>query len=150
MTEAEKDEILNFLHRNPMGVISTVHKSDGAPESALVAFAETSDFKLIFQTLTAARKYVNLKTDPRVSFVIGWEIDKQHQITLQYEGSAMEIVNEDSDYQEYRKIFEQKKTPCTTDFLDNPKSRLFLIEPRWIGYSDYSSDVPRIIENTFD
>jgi nitroimidazol reductase NimA-like FMN-containing flavoprotein (pyridoxamine 5'-phosphate oxidase superfamily) len=91
MTESETLEILHFLNANPMGVISTIHKDTGTPESALIAFAETPIFELIFQTLNTSRKYLNLKQNPHISFVTGWEIDKPHQITFQYEGRAREI-----------------------------------------------------------
>jgi hypothetical protein len=149
MTESERIEVLGFLRKNPMGVLSTIHYLTAAPESALVAFAETPTFELIFQTLTTSRKYSNLALDSRVSFVTGWEIEKPQQITFQYEGLAKELDSTSSEYHRCRQIFEEKKTPCTAEFLNNPDSRLFIISPSWFGYSDYTKEIPRIIEHPF-
>lgn len=146
MTSEERAEILSFLHANPMGVLSTINADNASSESALVAFAETDDFELIFQTLNDARKYKNLKHEHRISFVTGWEVEKTKQITLQYEGVARELEIDSDEYRKCRAIFEAKKTPCTSEFLDNPKSRLFIVKPIWLSYSDYSGAIPRIIE----
>lgn len=149
MTPVEKEEILTFLHGNPMATISTIHHESGAPGSALIAFAETPDFEIIFQTLNDARKYANLKSDSRVSLVTGWKVEKREQITFQYEGNVRELENGSSEYKKYRTIFEEKKTPCTSEFLDNPKSRIFVVTPIWLSYSDYSQETPRIVEEYF-
>jgi pyridoxine/pyridoxamine 5'-phosphate oxidase len=149
MTEPEMIEVLDFLGKNPVGVISTIHKDIGTPESALVAFAETPTFEIIFQTLTTSRKYLNLKKSPCISFVTGWKIDKPNQITFQYEGSARELDINDAEYKKYRSAFEQKKTPCTVEFLDNPNSRLFVVSPVWFSYSNYTQENSRIIEQSF-
>lgn len=149
MSDSEKTEVLGFLRGNAMGVISTLHQDTGAPESAVIAFAETSDFQLIFQTFNTARKYKNIYADARISFVTGWETEKSRQITFQYEGLARELDSSTDEYEKYRTIFEQKETPCTSDFLNNPRSRLFVVSPIWFGYSDYRTDIPRVIEYTF-
>lgn len=149
MNGPEKQEILEFLKKNPMGTISTIHADTGAPESALIAFAETNELEIIFQTFYDARKYTNLKNDSRIAFVTGWEIEKINQITFQYEGFAQELKVGTNKYNEYRKIFEGKKTPCTIEFLDNPKSRIFLVTSTWFSYSDYTQEIPRIIEERF-
>jgi len=137
-------EILAFLHSNPMAVISTVHKNELAPEAALVAFCETDTFEFIFQTFNDARKYNNLQENPNVAFVVGWNIEKENQITFQYEGIVKELSGK--EYKKYRRIFEAKKTPCEAEWLDKEKSRLFMVKPKWFGYSDYTGDVPRITE----
>ena len=141
-------EILAFLHSNPMAVVSTIHKSVDAPESALVAFCETQDFEIIFQTFNNSRKYENLQHNSNVAFVIGWDIDKSNQRTLQYEGTAQELS--DMDYKKYRHLFETKDTPCKKQWLDKEESRLFIVKPTWIGYSDYTKEIPKITEKFFN
>lgn len=145
----EKQQVLNFLHVHLMAVISTIHYDKNAPEAALVAFCETEDFEIIFQTFNDARKYINLQHNPNVAFVVGWDIKKEKQITFQYEGIARELVTGTDEYKKCRIIFEAKKTPCTNEFLDQPKSRLFVCKPTWFGYSDYTQDTPYVIEQTF-
>ena len=132
-----------------MAVIATVHKEKIAPEAALVAFCETEDFEIIFQTFNDARKYANIKANPNVAFVVGWDIEKERQVTFQFEGIARELVEGTNEYKKYRAIFEDKNTPCTREFLDGPKSRMFVAKPTWFGYSDYTKDAPRVIEHSF-
>jgi hypothetical protein len=142
-------EILGFLHTHPMAVISTIHHDTHTPEAALVAFCETDDFEIIFQTFNDARKYTNIQHNPHVAFVVGWDVQKEKQITFQYEGIARELTIGTDEYKKYRTVFESKKTPCTREFLDQPKSRLFVCTPTWFGYSDYTQKTPRIIEQFF-
>ena len=143
----EKKTILSFLHRHPFAVIATVHRRKCAPEAALVAFCETENFELIFHTFCDTRKYENIRNNPRVAFVVGLG---EEQITFQHEGLARELQVGVGEYKKYRTLFDSKKTPCTREFLDDPKSRLFVCEPVWFGYSDYTRSVPRVVEHFFD
>jgi hypothetical protein len=59
---------------------------DGSPEAAVVGSAVTDALELVFDTLDSTRKAVNLRNDPRIAFVIGWD-DEQ---TVQLEGLADE------------------------------------------------------------
>lgn len=138
-------EIYSFLNQNPLGVISTLATGSSQPESALVAFAETKQLELIFQTFVDSRKYANLKSNPKVSFVTGWSLESY--VTLQYEGVAEEISAE--NLEEFKTIFKAKDTPCTDEFLNNPKCRFFLVKPTWIGYSDYTQAKPGVVELHF-
>ena len=122
-----------------------MHRSAQKPESALVAFAETDHLELIFETFDYSRKYLNLKHNPLVSFVVGWD-EKEH-ITLQYEGCAREAPPE--RIKEYQSILLSKKTPCTAEFLLHPRAKLFLVSPRWIGFSDYTQRPSEILEMNF-
>jgi uncharacterized pyridoxamine 5'-phosphate oxidase family protein len=149
MTPVEKEEILTFLSKNPLGVISTLHEATGAPEAALIAFAETSDFKIIFQTMNDARKYTNLKHDSRIAFTTGGGTEKLQHITFQYEGVAREVEPINPDYKKYRAIFENKDTPCTIEFLDNPRSRIFVASPTWCSYSDYTKEKVKVVQYNF-
>lgn len=142
MNLKERKEILDFMFVNKLAVISTLSSEGPKPESALIAFAETEEFELIFETFFDTRKYTNLKSNNRVSFVIGWDFNKY--ITLQYEGNAIELEENEIDY--YKNIFKAKKTPCTDKFLQNPKVRLFKVVPTWFRYSNYTKAKPLILE----
>jgi general stress protein 26 len=142
--EDTKKLILNFLALNSLGVISTVGKN-AQPEAALVAFAETPELELIFQTQSNTRKYQNLQQNSKVALVIGW--DSVIHKTLQYEGVASEVAAQDSE--KYIKIFKAKKTPCTEDFLNEPNVKFFKVVPTWIGFSDYTGKKPQITELFF-
>lgn len=144
MTVDEKT-ILSFLQSHPMATISTIAPGTIQPESALIAFAETENLEIIFETFVDTRKWHNLQRNPNVALVVGW--DPNHHITLQYEGIASPIASNKVDH--YRNIFLTKDTPCTEAFLHDPRVRLFKIRPTWLRYSDYTNDQPKIIELQF-
>jgi general stress protein 26 len=128
-----------------LATISTIDKNDLKPESALIAFAETPDLEIIFETFYATRKYENLQHNKNVALVVGWDMIVHR--TLQYEGVAEPIPAQDVEH--YRNIFLHKKTPCTEALLLDPRVRLFKVRPTWISYSDYTGPKPHIIELTF-
>src|SRR6266849_10704110 len=85
-----RKEIYDFVKRHKLAVLATVSTSN-VPEAALVGIAATEQLELIFDTVTSSRKYGNLRTNPNIAFVIGWD----DEITLQYEGIAEEIRGKD-------------------------------------------------------
>jgi len=135
--------IYSFLNKQPLMVLSTVHKKRKAPESALVAFSQTKNLELIFQTQNDTRKYLNLQKNCSVSAVVGFSETKH--ITLQYEGEAKEISDK-NNLEYYIKIFKKKNTPCGDRFIYHPKASFFLISPKWIALSDYHDKKPKVIE----
>ena len=78
-------ELLAFLRRHRICVQASVSPS-GAPQAAVVGFAVSDDLEIVFDTVGTTRKMSNLRQDPRVALVIGWD-DEQ---TLQIEGVADE------------------------------------------------------------
>lgn len=136
-------KINDFISQCPLAVISTVDALNGV-ESALIAFTQNNKLELYFMTFVDSRKYVNLQTNPYVSLVIGFGYT-----TVQYEGVAQEL----KEGKEALHAFSIKETPCTPDFLNNPRARFFKISPKWIRYSDYTICPAEILEtklNTFD
>jgi len=137
--------ILSFLKTHPLATISTIAKGSIQPESALIAFTQTEDLEIIFESFVGTRKWRNLKTNSRVAFVVGW--DTKEHITLQYEGVAMPILS--SEREQYIQLFLAKDTPCTEKFLRDSRVCLYKVSPTWIRYSDYTHDTPNIIELEF-
>jgi len=141
-----KDQVIfSFMNNHPLAVISTVDRNRDQPESALVAFSQTDDLQIVFQTQNDTRKFQNLQTNSKVSFVVGWD-DVDHQ-TLQYEGNAEIISQSEKEY--YVECFKAKDTPCGDAFLFHPKAVLFKVIPTWIRFSDYRQVKPKIIEHSF-
>src|SRR6185369_6461632 len=89
MTRAE---LLPFLQKHRLGVQSTVSPS-GDPQAAVVGIAVTPDLEIVFDTLDTTRKCRNLRADPRIAFVIGWN----EEITVQLEGVADEPTGIERD-----------------------------------------------------
>lgn len=123
-----KQLIRETLERNRLAVISTAHQ-DGAPESAVINIGSTEDLELIFDTLSTYRKYSNLQKDSRVAFVIGWD----QNITVQYEGNALELSGKELDA--YKEAY-FTKNPKARKWEARPETRYFKVTPRWIRYSD--------------
>jgi len=133
------DELYNFIHARKLAVISTT-SSNGDPQSALVGIAVSPDLTIVFDTVKSSRKYANLKADPRISLVSGWD----GEITVQYEGIAVEPEGEALDRS---KSLYFETWPDGIERQQWPGITWFLITPKWIRYSDFNSG--RIEESTF-
>jgi|GEM_PF-6010306 len=72
-----KDFLHRFISQHTLAVIATVTEV-GIPQSALVGFAVTPDLEIIFDTVTTSRKYKNLRKNPAISLVIGWDNEQRH------------------------------------------------------------------------
>lgn len=85
MSVLGKAEVHDFIARQRYGVVATV-QPDGATESALVGIAVSPELEIFFDTLGDTRKAKNLRRDPRISMVIGWDNEQ----SVQLEGFADE------------------------------------------------------------
>lgn len=136
----DKKLIYDLLHRTKLAVISTV--GDPAPESAVLEFGQTESLEIVFDTFNKARKYKNLKKNPNVSFVIGWD----ENITVQYEGIAEELVGEEKE--KYKAVYFEKN-PEAKRWEAREGIAYFKVKPRWIRYSDLNKDPWDVREVTF-
>lgn len=62
--------LLEFLRIHRLAVQSSVSAA-GAAQAAIVGFAVTDRFEIVFDTLATTRKARNLRQNPRVALVIG-------------------------------------------------------------------------------
>ncbi len=126
---ATMSDLCAFIHKREVGVVSTV-SADGMPQAAVVNIAVTPNLELIFFTIQTNRKCVNLRLDPHLAAVIGWE-DVQ---TLQYEGVADEP--RDEDLKECEKTY-LKKFPDRVVRSMWPGLTFFRVRPVWLRFSSY-------------
>ena len=136
-----KQEIYNFIRRHKLGVLATVSSSQ-VPEAAVVGIAVTNDLELVFDTLGETRKCRNLRLNPRIAFVIGWD----DEITLQYEGEAKEPRG--SELERYKQVYFEK-WPDGVERERWPGITYFRVRPTWMRYSDFNKNPPQVIEQTF-
>jgi uncharacterized protein YhbP (UPF0306 family) len=134
-------KIFEFIKSQDLAVISTV-THDFLPQSAVVGISGKENLELIFGTANDSRKYQNLKKNPRVSLVIGWDQGK----TVQYEGEVVELSG--SDKEEAINIH-LSKTPSAAKYLSLPQEAIFKIVPKWVKYSDVSVDPWDVTELKF-
>lgn len=134
-----RDLVYAFIRARKLAVISSIGPR-GEPQSALVGIAVSPQLEIIFDTVQSSRKYPNLKADPRIAAVIGWEGEQ----TVQYEGLAIEPADE--ELARAKEIYFET-WPSGVDRQQWPGIAYFLIQPQWLRYSDY--DTGRIQEMRF-
>jgi pyridoxine/pyridoxamine 5'-phosphate oxidase len=124
------EEVLEIVRRKRLAVVSTVHDS-GAPESALVGFAMTPSNEIVFDTLAASRKAVNIARRPAAALVVGWEDD----ITVQIEGDASRPEGDDLDN---AKAAYFREWPDGRARENWPDIAYIVVKPRWMRYACYA------------
>jgi pyridoxine/pyridoxamine 5'-phosphate oxidase len=137
----DKAAIYAFMAKFRYGVVSSV-SSNGTPQSALVGIAVTTDLEIVFDTLRSTRKYANLKQQPACSFVVGWGGEQ----TVQYEGMATEP--EGAELTRVREAY-FAVWPDGRDRLAWAGLMHFVVQPRWLRYSDFDQSPPLIVEMRF-
>lgn len=127
---------LKFALGERLGVLSTL-SVENEPQSALIGFAVTVGFEIVFDTVQSSRKYENLCVNARVALVIGCTSEK----TIQFEGVAEELGGE--DLAKYLPVY-------FAAFPDGPERQswpgitYFMVRPKWLRYCDYGQR-PRLI-----
>ncbi|MER5460335.1 pyridoxamine 5'-phosphate oxidase family protein [Streptomyces sp. NPDC002668] len=133
----KRDELMWFLRRYKLAVQATVAQ-DGAPQAAVVGFAVSDEFEIVFDTVETTRKCLNLRADPRIALVIGWD----DAITVQLEGVA--------DFPTGPELERIKQCyfaayPDGRDRLTWPGITHVRVRPTWVRYSDFTQD-PQLVE----
>ena len=125
-----RSELLTFLRKHRLGVLATVSPA-GEPEAAVVGVAFTDQLEVIFDTLDTSRKCINLRRNPRIAFVVGWD----QEITAQLEGLADEPMGAERD-----RILEAyfRPYPDGRDRLAWNGITHFRVRVTWARYSDFN------------
>jgi hypothetical protein len=131
--------VYEFVAVRKYGVVSSTGPG-GEPQSALVGIAVSPELEIVFDTVKTSRKYPNLKADPRIAVVIGWEGEQ----TVQYQGVAIEP--EGQDLLRAQAIY-FSGWPNGVERQKWPGIAYFLIRPIWVRYSDF--DTGRVEEVKF-
>jgi pyridoxamine 5'-phosphate oxidase-like protein len=130
----EQAELLAYMRNQRLGVLGTLAPS-GEPQAALVGYAVTSDFELLFDTLQTTRKYRNMKANACASFTIGNTVGGGDERTVQYEGIAEELAGD--SLVRLQPVYFATWPDCVAH-KHWPHITWFVIRPRWIRYSDFN------------
>jgi hypothetical protein len=130
----EQHELLDYLRNQRLGVLGTLSPS-AEPQAALVGYAVTPDFELLFDTLRTTRKYRNMMANPLVSFTVGNSVGSGDERTVQYEGISAELAGE--PLERLRPIY-FATWPDGVQRVQWPQITWFVVRPRWIRYSDFN------------
>jgi pyridoxine/pyridoxamine 5'-phosphate oxidase len=131
-----RDELLAFLRRHRIMVEASV-TPDAKPQAAIVGYAVSDSLELVFDTLESTRKYQNLRANPHVALVIGWD----DEMTAQLEGSV--------DFPTGAEL--ERIKDCYFGAYPDGRERLawpgithVRVRPTWVRFTDYTKDPPLI------
>jgi len=131
-SRSKQEEFLrNFIAAHKIAVIATV-TGNALPEAAVIGIGVTKDLEIICSSFITSRKYKNLKANPSVALVIGWDKGK----TVQYEGVAEEFDVDSAEEDPIRTIL--AGAPSVGKYINREHKVFYRIKPKWIRYSDLS------------
>jgi general stress protein 26 len=133
--------LLQFFRQHRLAVQSSVSPRNHA-QAAVVGFAVSEEFEIIFDTLDSTRKVANLRANPRIALVIGG-LNTGDERTVQYEGLAGEPSG--SELERLTEVYYQAY-PDGRARRSWPGLIYIRVRPTWIRYSDYNQDPPQITE----
>ena len=122
-------ELIDYVRQRGLAVVATTSET-GAPEAAVVGITATDLGELVLDTSRRSRKAANIRRDPRVAVVIGWD-DEQ---TLQLEGTADFLTGADL---ERCKAHYFRQYPDGRERAKDPDICHVRINPKWGRHSDY-------------
>jgi general stress protein 26 len=135
-----RSDLVTFIRKHHWGVEASAAQ-DGHPQAAVVGVAVSDELELVFDTLGTTRKCANLRRDPRVAFVIGWDEAR----TVQLEGVADEPQGQ--ELQRLQAVYFQH-FPDGPTRLSWPGITYFRVRPTWVRYSDFTGPEPLVVELT--
>ena len=134
-------ELLAFMQGNKLAVQASVSATSAA-QAAVVGIAVTDALEVVFDTLDSTRKVANLRTNPRLAFVIGGAVPGDER-TVQYEGVADEPTGAEC---------ERIRAAYFSAWPDGRSRANWLgliyvrVRPTWIRYSDFNQNPPLVVE----
>lgn len=133
--------LLEFMRLHRLAV-QTSASATGSPQAALVGFAVTDQFEIVFDTLQTTRKAQNLRKNLRIALVIGGWVSGDER-TVQYEGEADEPFGAELERlkEVYYSVYPDGRSRASWPGLIYVRAR-----PNWIRYSDYNCNPPEIVE----
>lgn len=135
-----RTQLVAFLRRYKLAVQASIAPG-GQPQAAVVGFAVSDALEIVFDTVDTTRKHANLRADPRIALVIGWD----HEITAQIEGVVDFPTG--AELERIRACY-FVAYPDGRDRLAWPGITHVRVRPTWVKYSDFTQDPPKIIELT--
>jgi uncharacterized protein YhbP (UPF0306 family) len=133
-----RTQLLEYLRQQRFAVQASV--AGGAmPQAAVMGIVVTDRLEIFFDTLDSTRKCINLRANPRIALVIGWD----NETTVQYEGIADEPKG---DELAALKPLYFSKFPDGVARAAWPGITYFRTRPTWIRHSVFRGQAPQIHE----
>src|SRR5262245_43612277 len=131
-----RKELVEFVRRQPWAVEASIAPG-GAPQAAVIGVVCSDAGELFFDTLASSRKCQNLRKDPRLAVVVGWD-DAQ---TAQLEGLADEPRG--SELERLKALYFER-FPDGVERAKTSGVAYFRLRPTWARYSDFRGAEPVI------
>ena len=107
--------------------------ADGAPQAAVVGIAVSDALEVVFDTLGTSRKAKNLRHEPRMALVVGWDEEQ----TLQLEGLADEPTGD--ELQRLKRVY-LAAFPDGIEREQWPDITYVRVRITWARHSDFRSN----------
>jgi general stress protein 26 len=124
-----RTQLLQFLRHHRLCVQATVSPAC-KPQAAVVGFAVSDQLEIVFDTVDSTRKLQNLRQNPAISLVIGWDEEQ----TVQIDGIADEPM---ADELSRLKAVYFEVYPDGVERLRWEGITYVRVRPHWIRYSDF-------------
>ncbi len=128
-------DLLQFLRAQKWAVQASTTLVDHHPQAAVIGVAITGHLEIIFDTMGDTRKAVNLRANPKIALVIGWDQEQ----TVQIDGIADEPQGE-ALARLKKAYFERFPEGRERESWEN--IAYFRVHPTWIRYSDFRGATP--------
>jgi hypothetical protein len=135
------DQLLRFLQSHRLAVQASVSPELRA-QAAVVGFAVSDRFEIVFDTVESTRKARNLRSNQHVALVVGGLMPGDER-TAQIDGIADEPDGNDL---ERLKIVYYEAYPDGPNRLSWPGLIYVRVRPTWVRFSDYTVEPPVIVE----
>jgi len=133
--------LLEFM-RSQFWAVEASASASGDAQAAIIGFAVTDDFQIVFETLDSTRKIRNLRQNPKIALVVGgWGAGDER--TVQYEGLADEPQGAEL---EGLKAIYAGRFPSGWTGRNWPGWVFVRVRPTWVRYSDFTHNPPSIVE----
>jgi hypothetical protein len=133
----KRRKLFEFLRAHKL-LVEASTTPDGAPQAAVVGYAVSDALELVFDTVSTTRKFANLKANPRIALVVGWDL-----ITAQLEGIADFPTG--NELERVKELY-FSAYPDGRDRLAWPGITHVRVRLTFARYSDFSHDPPEIWE----
>lgn len=143
MPGISREQLLAYMREARYAVQASVAAGD-APQAAVVGVSVSDTFEIVFDTLQTARKTSNLREHPHIALVLG-AMSADASRTIQVEGVADEPVGIELEtlLERYFTAFPDGRARRSAGNIT-----YFRVRPTWIRCSDYSTQLPTIVEFT--
>ena len=136
MEAAQNERVAALLAEVQVAILVT--QGENWPTATMQAFAETSEFDLLFIMNDATEKFQNLLKHPHVTVFLDarekGKVETFEISRLLIQGAASEVERESAEWDAMKAVF-LKKSPFEAPFFKFPTLRMMRVRPKRLSYA---------------